>query len=97
MGNQSVNRIFLRIVRNRLGNAKDYTYIILGRPGKTGKTWLCNELRVHGFNAFEISEDIYDLVRYNDEENHVMVNNYSKQVTIVLNKLIKRTRRPQLL
>ena len=88
MGNQSANRIFIHIIRDQQGNVKDYTYIILGRPGKTGKTWLCNELRVHGFNAFEISEDIYDLVRYNDEENHYIVNDIDKQVTIILNRSI---------
>ena len=88
MNNQSANRIFLHIIRDQVWDAKDYTYIILGRPGKTGKTWLCNELRVHGFNAFEISEDIWELVRYNDEENHVIVDDFKKQVVIVLNQSI---------
>ena len=88
MNGQSVNRIFLNIIRNSVYNAKDYTYIILGRPGKTGKTWLCNELRVHGFNAFEISEDVCGLIGYNDDENHYIRNDFDKQVTIVLNRLI---------
>lgn len=84
----NVNRIFVKIIRSHTKNMKDYTFVILGRPGKTGKTWLCNELRFHGFNAFEISEDIYHLVKYNDDENHYIVNDVDKQVTIVLNRSI---------
>ena len=88
MVGKSANRIFIDIIRDKVGDARDYTYIILGRPGKTGKTWLCNELRAHGFNAFEISEDVIDFVRYKDEENHVIKNVYNKQVTIILNQAI---------
>lgn len=85
---KSVNRILLFIMRDMPGIANDYTYIILGRPGKTGKTWLCNELRVHGLNTFKISEDICDFVQYKDGENHLLVNDYDKQVTIILNQSI---------
>lgn len=88
MGSWNVNRILLFVMRDMRDIAKDYTYIILGRPGKTGKTWLCNELRVHGLSAFEISEDICDLVQYGDGENHFLINDYDKQVTIILNKSI---------
>jgi nicotinamide riboside kinase len=85
---KSVNRILLFVMRDMRDIAKDYTYIILGRSGKTGKTWLCNELRAHGLNAFEISEDICDFVQYKDGENHLLVNDYDKQVTIILNRSI---------
>ena len=88
IGSWNVNRILLFIMRDMKDIANEYTYIILGRPGKTGKTWLCNELRVHGLNAFEISEDIFDLVQYSDRENHFLINDYDKQVTIILNKAI---------
>lgn len=88
MNGVSANRIVIDIMRDTLGDAREYTYIILGRPGSTGKTWLCSELRYHGFNAFEISEDIWELVRYNDEENHVIVDDFKKQVVIVLNQSI---------
>lgn len=64
----------------------DYVYIILGRPGPTGKTWLCEALRHSGIKAFEISESVYSLVRYDDLCNHYVVDHASKTVTIILNK-----------
>lgn len=69
-------------------NKKDYTYIVLGRSGVTGKTSIYNDLIRNGFMAFEISENISDLVTYNDLENHVIIDNIKKQVVIVLNRPI---------
>ena len=65
--------------------AQEYTYIILGEPGPTGKTRLTNELINRGFDAFEITADILGLVSYNDNKNHYMVDHYAEQVVIVLN------------
>lgn len=69
--------------------AKEYTYIILGEGGPTGKTWLTHELKQRGFKAFEITEDIYDLVFYYDSCNHYTVDHTNKQVVIVLNKRLE--------
>lgn len=66
---------------------KSWIYIITGRPGLTGKTFLYNQLKENGYNAIEISEDIFDLVRYLDDKNHYVVNWEKKQVVIVLNEL----------
>lgn len=68
--------------RARGGNP---TYIICGKPGPTGKTWLCNELQKAGHNAVEISEAIVQFVSYHDNENH-MLNNGFDTVIIILNK-----------
>lgn len=80
------SRILHSIVNDPLGEAKDYTYIILGDGPRTGKTWLYNALLQKGFNAFEISEDIAGLVTYQDKKNHVKIDDICKRVTIVLNK-----------
>lgn len=69
---------------------RDWVYIITGRGGPTGKTFLCNQLKKNNYNAFEISEDISTLVNYRDDRNHYIVDHVKKQVVIVLNKLINR-------
>lgn len=63
-----------------------YSYIILGRPGPTGKTWLYNGLKLNGYKAFELSEDIIGLVDYRDDDNHYLIDDTKKQVIIILNK-----------
>jgi hypothetical protein len=73
-------------------NKKDYVYIILGRTGTTGKTWLCDNLKNNGFTAFEISEHIFEWVDYTDYNNHVVIDEINKQVTIVLNRPMEMKR-----
>lgn len=88
-GNWSPASFFNYIVRN---NQRDswytYTYIIMGKGGPTGKTRLRDMLEDKGFKAFEISEDLTgsNLVEYRDDENHYLVNDLNKTITIVLNK-----------
>ena len=67
-------------------NGKEYIYIILGKPGPTGKSWLCARLKELGYNAIEISEDIYGFVKYNDTYTHFKGDHFSRHVTIVLNR-----------
>ena len=62
-----------------------YTFIILGKVGPTGKTWLLNRLRENGYRAIEITDAIYDLVDYKDDRNHIMEDELTDTVTIVLN------------
>ena len=81
----SPSRILHKILNDPFGEAKDYTYIILGDGPCTGKSWLCKALREHGFNAFEISEDVGGLVTYRDKKNHIKTVNPYQQVVIVLN------------
>ena len=71
-----------------LFDSKEYTYIITGRIGPTGKTWLCNELRSNGLNAVEITELMYDIVNYNGNYNHFRLDVDNKVFVIVLNKEI---------
>ena len=75
---------------NAKGMYQYYTFIIIGRPGPTGKTWLCEQLRNHGFNAVDISESIYDKVNYNDNDNTYIPDHLCKQIVIILNRDLKK-------
>jgi hypothetical protein len=94
----SPSRILSHIVNGHLDNfpdSKDYTYVILGKGGPTGKTWLWNGLRLHGFNAIELSEcitvDLHTalMVQYIDDKNHFFIDKINKQAVIVLNRNIR--------
>lgn len=87
--NVSPSWILKRIIRNQFWDCKQYTYVILGKRGPTGKTWLCNELKNHGFNAIEITESIFDLVSYSDNDNHIDIDDLNKRIVIVLNCPLK--------
>lgn len=84
-GELAPNRILREIVE-RPGQYKEYTFIVLGRPGRTGKTWLTTGLKEYGFTAFEISEAVGLLVEYMDNKNHIIENHITKSITIMLNK-----------
>lgn len=73
-------------------HARDATYVILGRPGPTGKTWLKNALNELGLkNVVEISEDINDardgVLEYR-RGNYFSYNAPANRAVIVLNNLI---------
>ena len=65
------------------------TYIILGRPGPTGKTWLQRKLTELGYAAIEISEEIAlsQAVEYTDYRNHI-IETPSGATVIILNQWI---------
>ena len=88
--NWTTNRIFRTILDSPNKYPKDYTYLILGQVGPTGKTWLTNELIHHGYNAFDLTETLYDQLDYrNPDDNICTVDHIQKFVTIVLNRRIK--------
>ena len=68
----STDRILKRILQ--LDSGKVGTYVILGKPGPTGKTWLCKKLVDSGYNAIEISEGIVlsNAIEYKDNDNHIV-------------------------
>lgn len=67
---------------------KDYTFIILGRPGPTGKTWLRQALKLRGLNAIEITSSIYNLTSYTDDYNHCVIDHDQKNVVVILNRCL---------
>lgn len=72
------------------GRSWEFTYVILGQSGPTGKTWLYNQLKIRGLDVVEISEDICYLVRYEDSDNHYIIDELDLKVIIVLNKLLNK-------
>lgn len=87
--NLSPNKIFEKIINDPLKDTN--TYIILGKSGPTGKTRLWSELRKCGLNAIEISEQVYPIVDYSDDQNHYIERGLDHAVIIVLNKPLKRS------
>lgn len=66
---------------------KTKTYVVLGRPGPTGKTWLCRGLKFYGYNVVEISEHVHDLVDYYGGSNHYRDDD--NVVVVVLNRYLQ--------
>lgn len=64
------------------------TFVICGKGGPTGKSWLCNELKKAGHVAIEISEGINRFVSYDDDRNHACELGFNQTIVIVLNKRI---------
>lgn len=86
---KNVNAVLDRLVD--MPDAMNKNFIILGQSGPTGKTWLCNELRERGLNAFEISEQICSFVGYNSyhDGNYIITSGLNGQVIIILNKRLR--------
>jgi hypothetical protein len=64
---------------------KDYLYLILGKPGPTGKTWLTQELGKRGYQVSELSEELAPFLKA-DKFNHVIIDDLEKQVVVILNR-----------
>lgn len=93
--NDSTNltpEMILEAITKQMLRNKEYEYLILGQVGPTGKTWLCDELRDRGFVAIEITQNIFDLVSFKDEKNHVRLDEFDKLCIIVLNAPINKSR-----
>ena len=55
---------------------KDYTIVITGKPGPTGKTSLCETFNNAGFKAIELTEmlDMNNLVDFKNYNNYISIN-----------------------
>lgn len=71
---------------------KDYTYVIMGKSGPTGKTRMRERLSGQGLNAVELSECIFDVVTYGDS-NRYCIDHMQKTVVIILNQIIEKGER----
>ena len=84
---------FLAVIKTEPNrNWNEYTFIILGKSGPTGKTWLKEQIAKRGFKVFELTESIYPFVGYSDSKNHYTVDESEKQVTIILNETLAQYR-----
>lgn len=84
-------REVLRYAAQRALMGENPVYIVCGKNGPTGKTWLTSELCKAGHKAIEITEGLGGFVDYRDNENHMRDAGFSFMdftgvVTIVLNK-----------
>lgn len=91
MENMTPSRALEAILSHKEEGSDEYTYIIMGKSPRTGKTWLYTQLLVNGFKAYSISEHIYPHVQYTDDKNHYIVDSLKKQVVIILNAPLKET------
>lgn len=83
--NLTPNDVLRRIINDPHKDSPGRIYIILGKTGPTGKTWLWDKLTKHGLNAIEITESIDGLVTYNDDQNHYIEPIFGVTV-VILNK-----------
>ena len=70
----------------------EYTYIITGRHGPTGKSWLCRELRSRGYKAFDITSDLLRCcnVEFNTPYNSYTINELDNHMVIILNEPLEK-------
>lgn len=67
---------------------KNYTVVIIGTPGPTGKTTLCKLLISAGINAIDISESLDSHVAYlYPNDNDIDIDRENKIILVVLNRL----------
>ena len=80
--------ILKRIMRDDTIKRDTFVIIITGRVGPTGKTWLCKELRDKGYRAMEMSPLFHSLNLKDDGVNHVIIDDCTDQVIVVLNEIL---------
>lgn len=97
--NCTVGEIFTAIITKRQDKFsndktfKDYTIVITGKNGPTGKTNLCNQLNELGFKAIELNRDlnIFDFIDFKEDKNRLLIDVNQKFIFVILNKNIKET------
>lgn len=82
---------FIQAIEDKI-YSKDYTIIILGKSGPTGKTYLTNKCITNGYHAVDITEKLLgNHVRISgDDENHYNIDEINRLITVVLNKPLDR-------
>ena len=69
-------------------NPAEMTYLVMGAPGPTGKTWLVNQLKDAGYKAIDMSESAFEFViSRKTSGNYVKVDTLDKIVYISLNDI----------
>lgn len=86
--------IYERIISSTELYPKDYIYIIDGKSGPTGKTWLTEKLLSKGYLAIDKTNRISYNKLIDDNENSMDCNSNIKIVFITLNKLLNPLRIP---
>lgn len=70
----------------------EVTCVIMGGPGPTGKTWLCDYLKQRGINAAEliVNRRLSFDIKYLDDNNHCVMSIEDRSATVVLNERIDK-------
>lgn len=69
-------------------NPTEMTYLVMGTPGPTGKTWLVNQLKEAGYKAIDVMNDAWELVSPGMiSGNYMRVDEENKVVYISLNDI----------
>lgn len=76
------------ILYSRKLNQDDYVYIILGKTGPTGKTWLCENLKTRGYKAVEWMPHLDRYISCVDLDNRLIVDEENRFVIIILNEIL---------
>lgn len=67
-------------------NPTEMTYLVMGKGGPTGKTWLVNQLKEAGYRAIDMTEDAFEfIISRKTSGNYVKVDKSNKVVYISLN------------
>lgn len=88
LNNANTLDILKYIIRHDKVKRDTFTILITGRIGPTGKSWLCNELCKIGYKAMEMSPFFHSLQMRDDGVNHVVVDDSTNQVIVVLNEIL---------
>lgn len=69
----------------------EYTYIITGKIGPTGKSWLYRQLNSRGYNVIDLNESLmrYCHIEFDDSRNHYVINEIEKLMVIILNERLE--------
>lgn len=91
---QTNEEIFNMIVLNEREFPKDYTYLIDGNQGPTGKSWLVRKLIEKGYRAIDLTHYDFPYMKkeYMKNCNYLNVDGFYQTVWIVLNIPIKKHR-----
>ena len=68
----------------------NYTIVIMGAGGPTGKSALCENLQRLRYKVVEISEMVNPLITYeHSDDNHYLIDEFKKTIVVVLNKRLR--------
>jgi hypothetical protein len=90
--NKHVENILWDIVRDH-GAHDGWIFVIIGKGGPTGKTWLTNQLRLRGYKALELTDALLGVVSYEGNINRIYEDWTNKTMTIILNRPIKEEKK----
>lgn len=90
------NEIYEQIINDSETYEKDWTYIIDGKSGPTGKTWLATKLNEAGYKAIDKSDILPNYPNYGitGNRNIIEFSERYKTVVIILNEIINPLRVP---